>query len=42
FARFRRRTIVVSKSLEMVDLTVALFARFHVNGDIGDVLSFIG
>ncbi|MBF0424656.1 MAG: IS1 family transposase, partial [Magnetococcales bacterium] len=41
FARFRRRTIVVSKSLEMVDLTVALFVRFHVNGDVGDVLSFI-
>ena len=29
FARFRRRTCVVSKSIEMVDLTIALFARFH-------------
>jgi len=29
FARFRRRTCVVSKSIEMVDLTVALFAKFH-------------
>ena len=29
FARFRRRTCVVSRSLEMVDLTVALFAKFH-------------
>ena len=29
FARFRRRTCVVSKSIEMVDLTVALFAYFH-------------
>ena len=30
FARFRRKSIVVSKTLEMVDLTMALFARFHV------------
>lgn len=34
FARFHRRTKVVSKSREMVDLTMALFARFRVNGDI--------
>ena len=32
FARFRRKSIVVSKTLEMVDLTMALFAKFHVNG----------
>lgn len=32
FARFRRKSIVVSKTLEMVDLTIALFARFHING----------
>jgi IS1 family transposase len=29
FARFRRRTCVVSRSMEMVDLTTALFAWFH-------------
>jgi IS1 family transposase len=29
---FTRQSIVVSKSLEMVDLTMALFATFHVNG----------
>ena len=29
FARFRRRTCVVSRSLVMVDLTVALLAMFH-------------
>jgi hypothetical protein len=34
FARFRRKSKVVSKSLEMVELTMALFARFHVNGDM--------
>ena len=33
FARFKRKSIVVSKSLEMVDLTMALSAKFHVNGD---------
>lgn len=32
FARFRRKSIVVSKALYMVDLTMALFAKFHVNG----------
>lgn len=31
FARFRRRTCVVSRSWKMVDLTMALFARFHCN-----------
>ena len=33
FARFKRSSIVVSKSLDMVDLTMALFAKFPVNGD---------
>ena len=31
FARFRRRTCVVSKALEMVDATIALFAAYHVS-----------
>ena len=39
FARFRRKSIVVSKTLEMVDLTMALFARFHVNGSWKDIVS---
>ena len=29
--RFRRRTVIVSRSQEMVNLSVALFAAFHVN-----------
>jgi insertion element IS1 protein InsB len=29
FARFRRRTYVVSRSIEMVDVIMALFAYFH-------------
>ena len=32
FARFRRRTCVVSKSVEMVKVTMALFAFYHCNG----------
>lgn len=32
FARFRRKSLVVSKTLEIVDLTMELFASFHVNG----------
>ena len=28
-----------SKTLEMVDLTMALFARFHVNGSWKDIVS---
>jgi insertion element IS1 protein InsB len=31
FARFHRKSIVVSRSLQMVNLTVALFAAYHVN-----------
>jgi insertion element IS1 protein InsB len=31
FARFRQRTCVVSKTIEMVDATIALFAAYHVN-----------
>jgi len=29
--RFRRKSIIVSKSVEMVDLSIFLFAAFHVN-----------
>src|SRR5215213_1232416 len=32
FARFRRRTCVVSRSVEMVEATMALFAHYHCNG----------
>ena len=38
-ARFRRRSIVVSKTLRMVDVSIALFARFAGNDRIGDLLS---
>ena len=39
FGRFKRKSIVVSKSEEMVDLTMALFARFRVNGDVSEIFS---
>ena len=35
--RFRRKTCTVSRSLLMIDLTVALFARFHVNGSRDEI-----
>ena len=36
--RFRRKTCIVSRSLIMIDLTVFLFARFHVNGSRDEIL----
>ena len=41
FARFRIKSIVVSKTLQMVDLTIALFARFHVNGNWKNIKSLL-
>ena len=38
-ARFRPRSIVVSKSKRRVDVSLALFARFAGNTRIGDLLS---
>ena len=39
FWRFRCKSIIVSKGVEMVDLTIALFARFRVNGNVFDILN---
>ena len=41
FARFKRKSIVVSKSLEMVDLKMALFAKLHVNGNYKNILALL-
>ena len=38
FGRFKRKSIIVSKSLERVNITIALFARFRVNGEVFDIL----
>ncbi|MDR2112172.1 MAG: hypothetical protein LBQ62_03575, partial [Candidatus Accumulibacter sp.] len=34
FARFRRKTCCVSRSLEMIDLATMLYAKHHANGNI--------
>ena len=43
-ARFRRRTCVVSKSVDMVNASIALFAAIHVNKTWNpmDSISLIG
>lgn len=38
FARFRRKSIVLSKAKWMVDVTMALFSRFRVNGFLQDIM----
>jgi insertion element IS1 protein InsB len=40
-ARFRRRSIVVSKSVRMVDASIALFAAFAGNDKIQILLSML-
>ena len=40
-ARFRRRSIVVSKALCMVDASIALFARFGGNNKIDELVSML-
>jgi insertion element IS1 protein InsB len=42
FGRFKRQSIMVSKSTEMVDLTMALFAKYWVNGNQDELLSLLG
>ena len=39
FGRFRRKTCIVSRSVQMVELTMGLFAKFHVNGFFDDIIS---
>jgi len=39
--RFKRKSIIVSKSKEMVDLTIALFATFWVNGNQAELFSLL-
>ena len=40
-ARFRRRSIVVSKAKRMVEASIALFARFGGNDKIGELTSML-
>ncbi|MBQ4132815.1 MAG: IS1 family transposase [Desulfovibrionaceae bacterium] len=39
--RFRRRTQIVSRSIDMINKTLGLFQRFRVNGSIDELLSLI-
>ena len=39
FGRFKRKSIMVSKAKAMVGLTMALFARFRVNGDVAEIFT---
>ena len=39
FGRFKRKSIIVSKAKDMVDLTMALFARFRVNGNVSEIFT---
>jgi insertion element IS1 protein InsB len=39
--RFRRKTCMVSRSLRVIDLTIFLFARFHVNGSREEIWNLI-
>jgi IS1 family transposase len=41
FGRFKRKSIIVSTSQEMVDLTMALFAQCWVNGKQDELLSLL-
>ena len=34
------KSMVISKPLHMIGLTMALFARFHVNGCLEDIMAF--
>ncbi|UQZ90051.1 hypothetical protein C4J81_12900 [Deltaproteobacteria bacterium Smac51] len=40
-AQFRRRSIVVSKSLDSLHRALALFARFRINGDICELTALL-
>jgi IS1 family transposase len=42
FGRFKRQSIIISQSQEMVELTMALFAKFWVNGNQDELLSLLG
>jgi insertion element IS1 protein InsB len=39
FGRFKRKAIMVSKAKDMVELTVALLARFRINGDVAEIFT---
>ncbi|MBF0320937.1 MAG: IS1 family transposase [Nitrospirae bacterium] len=40
-ARFKRRSIVINRSINMMEASMRLFARFRVNGNINELLSIL-
>lgn len=40
-AAFRRRSVVVTKSIENLEKTMALFARFRINGSIDELITLL-
>ena len=40
-AAFRRRSIVVTRSIENLEKTMALFARFRINGSIDELIALL-
>jgi insertion element IS1 protein InsB len=40
-APFRRRSIVISKSLKILEATLALFAFYHVNNNFSDLIDLV-
>ena len=41
FGRFKRKSIIISKLQEMVDLTRALFVTFWINGNQDELISLL-
>jgi insertion element IS1 protein InsB len=41
FGRFKRKSIIISTCKALVDLTMALFAKFWVNGNQDELLSLL-
>ena len=39
FGRFKGKLITVSKAKEIVELTMALFACFGLNGDVAEIFT---
>jgi insertion element IS1 protein InsB len=39
FGRYKRKSSMVSKAKDVVDLTMALFARFWVNGNVAEIFA---
>ena len=39
FGRLKRKSMIISRAKDMVDLTMALFARFWGNGNVAEMVA---